>query len=505
MNIKKISYNNKNSKGLMMNKLKFLVLTTMLCLSMKVFSNESMRDCMLLPVTDGNDNQLGFKVYEEIEKYLKTDGWCNFRSNSNLINILGEYNKNLVDHLGNKDVLKIIAEKTKAGSMIKIKLEKNLRDTGVYVDVIGENGEDLYFKEKTLLQTTDARVIAQTVKNWLELYEKSIPYRGKIKGVLGDQFTIDIGSKARIYNGSDLIVQRMLGKRRHPLLSEVIDYNVEKIGAGRVIDVNENQAQAKMYQYDTDKKLKIGDWVIVRNQNESGQTEVIPYVEKDEAKIGTLGSVGLFLGLGSGKFEKSNPDQSGSGLMIGAEMQAEVWATRNFWGGLDIGKSFGEYSKDTGSFASANNSTQNTAVRVKFGYKYLPMGYFFGPQIDVYGGYGSYTYDIKNNSADGLTEFSFKGLLLGARANMPVYERYRALVYFDFLLTNSFSENINVIGNNNDSSTYRLGFGGQYLYAPNITYALGAETLSSKVDSNSSNKEMQFNDLSVKVGAIFSF
>lgn len=488
-----------------MKKMRLFIALLFISLTTQLYANESMRDCMLLPVTDGGDNQLGFKVYEQIEQHLKTEGWCSLKSNSNLINILGEYNKNLGEHLNNKEVLKIIAEKTKAGSLIKIRLEKNVRDTGVYVDVFGDNGEDLYFKEKTLLQTTDANVIAQTIKNWLELYEKTIPYRGKIKGVLGDQFTIDIGSKARIYNGNELIVQRVLGKRRHPLLSEIIDYNVEKIGAASVIDVNENQAQAKMYQYDTSKKLKIGDWVIVRNQNESGQTEQIPYVEKDEAKVGTLGSVGLFLGVGSGKFEKSNPDQSGDGLMFGAELQAEVWATRNFWGGLDIGKSFGEYSKDTGNFSTPDNSTQNTAIRIKFGYKYLPMGYFFGPQIDVYGGYGSYTYDIKNNAADGLTEFAFKGLLLGARANMPIYERYRALAYFDFLLTNSFSENISVIGGNNDSSTYRLGFGGQYIYAPNITYSAGIEILTSKVDSNSSNIEMQFNDLSAKVGAIFSF
>ncbi|RPJ72089.1 MAG: hypothetical protein EHM20_14130, partial [Alphaproteobacteria bacterium] len=77
---------------------------------------------MLLPIVDGVDNKLGFKVFEEIENYIKEGSWCTYKSNSELINILGQYSKNLEGHLGNKDVLKVIADKTKAGTMIRVTL-----------------------------------------------------------------------------------------------------------------------------------------------------------------------------------------------------------------------------------------------------------------------------------------------------------------------------------------------------------------------------------------------
>ena len=55
------------------------------------FATESMRSCMLLPVVDGVDNRTGFRVFEEIESYIKEGSWCTYKSNSELINVLGQY------------------------------------------------------------------------------------------------------------------------------------------------------------------------------------------------------------------------------------------------------------------------------------------------------------------------------------------------------------------------------------------------------------------------------
>ena len=45
----------------------------------------SMRDCMLLPITDSAGNALGFKVYEELEEHLKDQKWCNYKSSAGLL------------------------------------------------------------------------------------------------------------------------------------------------------------------------------------------------------------------------------------------------------------------------------------------------------------------------------------------------------------------------------------------------------------------------------------
>jgi len=209
-------------------------------------ASESIRNCMLLPIVDGLDNRAGFKVFEEVESYLKESSWCSYKSNSELINVLGQYAKNLDSHLNNKDVLKVISDKTHAGSMIRVNLQMQVGITDVKVEIIGENGEDRYFKEQTQLHSSDISVIAQTVKNWLDVYEKTIPYEGRVKGILGDQFTIDIGRKSHVYNGSEITIVRAVSKKQHPLLKEVVDYETEKIAEAKIFDVSDNQAQAKI-------------------------------------------------------------------------------------------------------------------------------------------------------------------------------------------------------------------------------------------------------------------
>ena len=486
--------------------MKKLLLSLLFLLSTQVIASESMRHCMLLPVTDGADNQIGFKVFEDIESYIKDGDWCTYKSNSELINILGQYSKNLDSHLNNKDVLKVVADKTKAGTLIRITLALGSGTTDVRVEVIGENGEDKYFKEQTQLKSVDPTVIAQTVRNWLDVYEKTIPYNGRIKGVLGDQFTIDIGKKSSIYNGSEITIERPTGKRQHPLLKEIIDYQTEKIAEARVFDVSDTQAQAKVVSYEGNKKLKIEDWIKVRSTETRKVVEQVAYGDKADNEFGKLGSIGIFLTVGSGSVSQTgSTERKMDGMMIGGDIEAELWATRNWWAGLDFGKKFGSYKKDTGNFSSDSNSTDNTAIRVKAGYKYLPLGFFYGPQIDIYGGFARYTYGMSTNATDRFTEFTFSGLLLGARGSLPIVEQIRAYLLIDFLVTSSYKEKVKIFGEDDSSSNYRLEIGGQYAWATNITLSGGIQILSNKASFNGVTKEEQFKDTSAKLGAIFTF
>ena len=484
---------------------KYLLILS-LFLSSQLWASESMRHCMLLPIVDGADNKTGFKVFEEIESYLKDGDWCTYKSNSELINILGQYSKNLESHLNNKDVLRVIADKTKAGTLIKVSLALGANTADIGVEVIGENGEDRYFKEQTQLKTNDILIISQTVKNWLDVYEKTIPYNGRVKGVLGDQFTIDIGRKSQLFNGSTITIERPTAKRQHPLLKEIVDYQTEKIAEAKVFDVGEMQAQAKVVNYEGNKKLKIEDWVKVRSIETRKAVEQVQYGEKEDNEFGKLGSLGIFLNFSSASITRTGSSETSvKGNLIGGDIEAELWATRNYWAGLDFEKRFGSYEKDQGTFTGNKYSSDNTSVRLKFGYKYLPLGFFYGPQVDVYGGYGKYTYGVSTNLTDKFTEFSFSGLLLGVKGSVPLYESVRAYLLIDFLLTSSYKEKVAVYGSDESSSNYRIEAGAQYAYEPNITLAGGIQILSNKANFTGVTKEEQFKDVSAKVGAIFTF
>lgn len=471
------------------------------------FAAESMRNCMLLPITDGLDNKAGFKVFEDIEAYIKDSSWCTYKSNSELINVLSQYSKNLEEHMNNKDVLKVIADKTKAGTLIKINLQMVAGTTDVKVEIIGENGEDRFFKEKTQLRSNDNGLISQTIKNWLDIYEKTIPYAGRVKGVLGDQFTIDIGKKSNIYNGSEIIIERPIGKRQHPLLKEVVDYQTEKIAEAKIFDVSDSQAQAKIINYEVGKKLKLEDWVKVKATESRKAVEQISYSDKDKEDFGKLGTLGIFVSMGSGNiFQGGTSDRSKVGFLYGADLEAEMWVTRSYWAGLDFGMKLGSYHNDqAGNYTQNSYGTTNTTLRVKFGYKYLPMGFFYGPQLDVYIGYGNYSYGIETNLNDSLTEFTFSGVLLGVRGSIPIQEKIRLYLNFDFLLTSAYKEKVVALGVDESSSHYRFEVGSQYTWAPNLTFVAGVSAVSNKASFSGSIKEEQFKDVSAKLGTIFTF
>lgn len=189
---------NKVNKGRSHLKSQLIKLLSILFLFSLLVGNEveaarSMRRCMLLPIRDSVGGALGFKVFEELERYLKDSEWCYYEPNSGILDILSNYKRNLDAYLENKDVLKVVSEKSNAGSLIKVEVINQVSGADIRVKVIGQNGEDVYFKEETRLNTDDSTVISQTVKNWLDVYEKNIPYDGLVIGVLGDQFTVDVG------------------------------------------------------------------------------------------------------------------------------------------------------------------------------------------------------------------------------------------------------------------------------------------------------------------------
>jgi hypothetical protein len=462
---------------------------------------------MLLPIVDTTDSKIGFRVFEEVENYIKDSSWCTYKSNSELINILGQYSKNLESHLANKDVLKVIADKTKAGTLIRVNLQTGAQSTELSLEIIGENGEDKYFKESVQLKNNDVTLIAQAIKNWLDVYEKTIPYDGRVKGVLGDQFTVDIGKHSHLYNGSEIVIERQTGKRQHPLLHEIVDFQSEKIAEAKIFEVSDTQAQAKIVQYEKDKKLKLEDWVKIRAGQQRKAVEKITYGEKDNTEFGKLGTIGIFLNLGSASVSQSGTtNRSMNGLVYGADLEAELWATRNYWLGIDYGKKMGKYSKDQGTFTEESTSTNNGHFRLKLGYKYLPMGFFYGPQIEGYLGYASYVYGLENHAADKFTEVTFSGVLLGIKGSLPLYETIRAYMAFDFMLTSSYNETVQTLGSDSSSSNYRIEFGGLYMYAPNISFQGGLAILSNKANfASGAIKEEQFKDVSAKIGTVFTF
>lgn len=477
-----------------------------------LYAEPSMRRCMLLPISDSVEGKIAFPVFQQLEDYLKDSEWCYYRHNSDIIDILGNYKRNITNYLQNKEVLKLIAEKTNSGTLIRVDIINQVEGVDLIVEVFGANGEDLYFKEKTKLDSAEPALIAQTINNWLRVYEKMIPYDGRVIGALGAQVTIDVGRNYGVRVGDEFKILRPLRKRRHPLLKEVVDWETTVLARGKVVSVTNEQAQGKIEEYNSRQAIKLEDWIGMSKPISTLEVMKDEEEDGDKYKFGKLGVVGLFFDLGTGSSTQSHNDEDQAkigGMLVGIYSKLELWFTRQYWVGLDIGKHYGNYSKEKGDISSDTNVVDTMTYKLKAGHKYLPLGFFYGPQVDSYFGYASYNYGLDTDRESGLTETTYRGLMLGVRADMPVYNNYRAFIKIEVIPFGGFEEEVKL--HNDDKSVFGYDFelGALYSVNPSMSFYGSLDFVSHKVkfedDASHGLSAIDHRENLVRVGTQFTF
>lgn len=483
----------------------FLLL--ILLIPLETFAQSSMRRCALLPVTDSVGGAIGFKVFEQIEEDLKKSNWCTYVSNSSLIGVFSKYRENLPQYLKQKEVLRTVAEKLKVGSLIRIALTNEIRGVEVQLEVHGEDGEDLYFSEKALLDSDDIDLISQTARNWLDMYSKMIPYDAKLNGILGDQVTLDVGKGYPIQVGQTFVIKRLTNKKKHPLLNKIVDWDTEVLAEGKVFNISDNQALGMVKVYKTGKKLAVGDWVRLEEfRPEAAVTEGFDDEKKEEP--GKLGILSFALTGSSSSVDTSTPTGSKrvAGNLFGFDFRGEGWITRQYFAALEVARSIGKMKGTSGSPEKDPVNTSFGEFKLTGGYKYLPIGFFYGPQIDIYGGYANYVFDLDYSANDGFGKGNISGLLLGVGANVPVNREYRFIVRADFIPFPQFEDSDSIFGSASSASALDLEIGLKYQYTTRMTLDGSIETFAGKAKFSGDYKEISYHDnLKLKLGASFNF
>ena len=111
----------------------------------------SMRNCTLLPVTDTVGHALGYRVYERLEEYLKDTNWCDYKTTAPLLGIFSKYRERLTEHLKDPKVVRTVVNKLKVGSIFRVEMKFLVNKAEIELEVLGENGIDLFLKEKAVI------------------------------------------------------------------------------------------------------------------------------------------------------------------------------------------------------------------------------------------------------------------------------------------------------------------------------------------------------------------
>ena len=475
-------------------------------LAVKAQDGYSMRRCVLLPISDGLSGAIGNKVFNELELYLKDANWCTYQTNSDLLGVFSRYRENLPSHLRTPEVLRTVGERLKVGSIIRVNLIKELNGLEVQLDVIGSNGEDLLFSERSVLNNDDLEVAAQTVRNWLEIYGRILPYDGKITGILGDQITLDVGKGYPIKMGQEFTVKRMKGVKRHPLLKKVVEWEARVLATGKIFSVSENQALGQVKVYKNDVKLQPGDWVRLEPLREDKTLDELRYPTDNKDSFGKLGIASLYFTAAQTTLGSSGGGSKRlSGNTLGFHGRVEAWVTREWFGLFEFGRSLGTLKKDSGDLVEKKTDYQRGIFKLGGGYKYLPLGFFYGPQVDIYGGYASHMFKPEYSAPDGMGEFSMTGLFAGVGTNFPVGRQYRGVLRAEFIPFPTFEDEDSVYGSSKSTTWLQLELGARYQYSPLLTLDALLEMTNAKGSFKGDVKSVSAQDTGLKLGASLNF
>lgn len=481
-------------------KILFFILTVLTSLS--AWAEPSMKRCTLLPITDGVGGAIANPVFIEVEKRIKAGQYCTYVSNADLLNIFSRYRSNLAAHLKSAEVLKVVSDKLNVGSLVRVNIVNEIDGVELEMEVHGANGTDSYFREKKSLKSDDVTEIAIQVIRWLDEFNKIIPYDALIIGVLGEQVTIDLPKDLPVKVGQEFLVKKLYQKKEHPLLKKVVEWDSEVIAQGEIKSISDNQALGTINHYRNNGRIDSGDWVKVLPVKEV--KDKVP--EKKIIDPGKLGVLSAYFTVNSLSTKNNTPSgkNSASGLQAGADLTAEAWITRMYFAKVNYAKSLGSVHRDSGKVDSRQDSNL-TQLKIVGGYKYLPLGFFYGPQIDFYGGYGSFTYDLSDSYDEGFSEHNFKGLLLGIKGNMPVNRLFRAYAGFEVLSFADFSDSSNFYIEKKSVTSMELEFGAKYQYNPKMTFDAGLVFASRRAKFGGRFEEIHYRDNKLKIGASFTF
>ena len=461
--------------------------------SANLFAKYDLRRCLILPVTGNKDLTFSNQVYQETEDYLKDVKWCYYTPNSEIMDILTKYKNNLDEYLENKEVLQVVAEKTKTGALVRIQLLT--QNVGVLVKfrVMGENGEDIYSRDEKLFPENDPGSIGETIAKWLEDYSKKIPFDAQIVSVDNKNFKADMGSNIGFDKDMEAMIVHPLGKKIHPLLKEVVGWDIKDLGLGKFDNVEDEHSFGAIINLVSETNPVEGDWLIKKGPLKEAE----PKEKKGTPKYGYV-SLALDLGNGNQTAQAYNFSNEYTGFMVGGYLKGEIWFLEHLWSSLELDGRFGELK---GDYYPQYDYESRSFFKFKVGYRFLLADSFFGPQIDVYLGYGGYSYQPDEVYLQGPVDATFNGLIFGAKGNIPISEKIRAFLEAEMIFANGKSAQYN----GGTTPGYSLFIGGNYFFQPKWSADLYLGGYNNTFENIVPGENVVYKDYSLRLGASLYF
>ncbi len=420
------------------------------------------------------------------------------------------------------EILGQLARSTRSQSVVRTKIRKEGSQYRFTIEWLHSPDMEVMSRESFTLQEPRGNegLSAAELKAKLELALdraiRKVPFVATVTGRDNASVTINVGSAGGIEPGDTLMIGTIARVKRHPLLKEIVEWDLENTGKVKVEQVEDRLAFGKVIEEERDHQI-MRQQKVLQVVHPAPEASAKPDIKIErESPIDEPPHLGwIDAGLNLGGFSRSYSAQDnsigkdGGGFALGVKTDGQLWFTREWSAELGFNFVYFPYSqKDTTTGGSTTSTSIGSGDLLGFklagGYTYHLSDDLFGPKGWLKLGYRSNAYSLPSSSSDATASITFHSLFIGLGGEVPVRDAFGATIDFSIGILNGASESGNFSGNVNSASDVSFSLGGYYRYTQRITFRATIDGQFNNADF-STNRSLSQHVLTFVPAAVFFF
>ena len=269
------------------------------------------------------------------------------------------------------------------------------------LEVVGENGEAIYFAKYAVIEKADTDYIKDLVGGWIQEYRASLPLSGKVVQIIDDRVIMDIPATSVDGYEQDFLIVRPTSLKYEDIKGQKkISWKKKTLAKGVIESHNKNHSVGKIWEF-VDKKsiIKEGDWIVINRVKTDKDSVVFKrHNIKNRRKAGSIRLLAEVIQVAA-----DETGESESLFNIGAAL--ELYFPQGYI-------LLGEASRNING---GDESISNNNFTIAGGYSFTPRLFDYLSLLDFFAGYRIVNYDLERLQVLGVQSLSFKGPYVGAR------------------------------------------------------------------------------------------
>lgn len=335
--------------------------------------------------------------------------------------------------------------------------------------------------------------IQALIQKGLDEMLSKVPFLATVTGRDNQSVTINVGFNANLKKGDQLVVSTIDDVKRHPLLKSIVGWKLTRVGKIEVDQIDEGLAFCRVLEEEPGRQVsryqKVTQLIPAATPAEVETVDEKAETQKKlelPPRLGWIAGV-LMPGFYDRSFSTSASRFAGSGLIVGARAEGELWITKSWFANMRFGYGFGAYGQEiyTGGVKTGNSPVMgigSSTFRLNFGYSYLITGDFFGPKGWIKLGYQNTSYSLPISVTDGTGPTVFGSLFVGLGGDLPIRHPFGATLDFAYRIITGVGQTGFTVGDQTSNADVEFMLGGYYRITNRLTARVGFEIHAAGVD-----------------------